>query len=622
MTWLRQRVATFRQAIPSQREQQRLRSDGGDITHIGYANTFHDPAIAVAVGDDVFAEGLERPYQLKRALWNPGFFYAVRQLKDNLKAIGFHNGHARVVVRTTWKTGLRFALAPPLLALIRRLTPRAPKTAREADVAFAENASLAPLLAVLQINFLRTLPAFEHAICYDLLNGRFASYASVPLRHHLCHAAAAVFTSPFKECCVMVVDGSGEIHSAAFFHYRDGRFKELATWPSLFSLGFLYAMVTRYCGFSPLKGEEWKMMGLAPYGKINPDLYAFFKEMIALDGLSLRFKRNIYRRKTFHDPLMSILGSVREPDDPDFMASADLAHTFQRVFSETMIDLVKNLHALGLSRNLAYGGGCALNSVTNGMLVSETGFQTLHIPCAPGDDGNALGAVLYQKIAIDGEARSPKFASPYLGSAISNDRLQRFLDTGVLAYRKIDNEADLIDMAVERLLAGAVVGWIQGRAEFGPRALGNRSILADPRRADIRDRINLIVKAREAFRPLGPSVLHERGPEFFENYQYSPYMERVLTFRPEVRHRFPAVVHADGSGRAHSVTRAQNPMFHRLIERFDASGGVPMLLNTSYNVMGKPIVSSELDAIGAYLWSGLDCLVIGSYILSPTAAAR
>lgn len=303
------------------------------------------------------------------------------------------------------------------------------------------------------------------------------------------------------------------------------------------------------------------------------------------------------------------------------LEAADLAHTGQVVFSQVCEELLTNFSRCGGSGNLVYTGGCALNSAWNGRILERTPFEELYVFPAPADDGNALGAALLAYYEDHPPSEAPgRIRSPYLGSRMSGaalDRLDRF--SGIPLTRLKPEE---IPEAGARLLAdGKILGWVQGRAEFGPRALGNRSILADPRRADVKEALNDRVKFREEFRPFAPSILHELGPEYFEDYQRSPYMERALRFRAEVRDKVPGVVHVDGTGRLHSVEREMNERFHDLIAAFHRLTGVPLVLNTSFNVMGKPIIHSVEDAVAVFYTTGLDALIIEDILIEKEKGA-
>ncbi|HLF95716.1 MAG TPA: carbamoyltransferase C-terminal domain-containing protein, partial [Methylococcaceae bacterium] len=436
---------------------------------------------------------------------------------------------------------------------------------------------------------------------------------ALPLRverfdHHLCHAALACLGSPFPEATCLIVDSWGETGGLAAYDYRDGALRTLFTGAGLeSSLGFFYMKLTELCDFDWAAGEEWKVMGLAPYGQPDAELLDLLRGMIRLDGLQPR-----YLRRRFFQDLERLEPWRRQPGAPP-EAAADLARTGQVFFAELMAELLTELHNLAPSENLALGGGCALNSSFNGRILDRTPFRNLYVPSAPADDGTAVGAALLAWRRD--HPQSPVSAgplSPYLGSELEPEGVAHLLRHSGLP---VEHLPDTLAETVAALLAqGKIVAWVQGRAEFGPRALGNRSLLADPRPLDMADRLNATVKFRERFRPFAPAILHEHGPEYFEDYQESPYMERALRFRPEVRERVPAVVHVDGTGRLQSVKSEWNPRFHRLLSEFHRLTGVPLLLNTSFNVMGKPMVHSVEDAVAVFLTSGVDALAVGDYL--------
>ncbi len=290
--------------------------------------------------------------------------------------------------------------------------------------------------------------------------------------------------------------------------------------------------------------------------------------------------------------------------------NADLAYTAQKVFEDVLVEFLTSAHKRWGGENLIFTGGCALNSSANGKILSSTPFRSLHVPMAPGDNGNSIGAALLAWQAAHPEKQVPRYGSPYLGSELPQEALVRLRTYGVDPCFSAENPDHLADFVAGELAAGAIVGWMQGRAEFGHRALGNRSILADPRPPGIRDRLNASVKFSEEFRPFAPSILHEFGPEYFEDYTASPYMEKTLKWRPGLA---PAGVrHADDTGRLQSVTHEGNPLFHKLISAFHRKTGLPILLNTSFNVMGRPMVHDIEDALGVFFTSDLDLLVLGN----------
>jgi carbamoyltransferase len=446
----------------------------------------------------------------------------------------------------------------------------------------------------------------------DILRTDFGNnkVSYVKFDHHHAHAAIASFTSPFDEAACMIVDGYGEGGSISYFEYRNGRLRELHRVKGEESLGFLYGVCTNLCGFNSEKGEEWKLMGLAPYGKLDSKILEAFRALVKVDGLSIRYP-SLRSVNAWFDQIKTYTRA--KGSSP--MDLADFAYTTQHFYAEVMTKLLNSLYALKISDNLTIGGGCGLNSSYNGQIVGLTSFKHLHVPCAPADDGNALGAALLAYFQ-DHPERKPKgvVQSPFLGASLSKRTIANLAKFGRIG--PLRHLPGTIHRATAELLAeGKLVGWVQGRAEFGPRALGNRSILADPRPLDMKDRINTLVKFREEFRPFAPSILDEFGQEYFENYQVSPYMDRTLTFKESVQKKVPAIVHVNRTGRLQSVRREWNARYYDLIYAFYELTGVPMLLNTSFNIMGKPIMHSVEDAIGLFYTTGLDALAIEDYLI-------
>jgi carbamoyltransferase len=370
--------------------------------------------------------------------------------------------------------------------------------------------------------------------------------------------------------------------------------------------------VRHLCGFGPILGEEWKVMGLAGYGSIDPHIYDLLRPMLRVRALGLQAGCSDKELSKKLDELKTLGRQDGEPAEE----VANLAATGQRVFDEVMTDLLVELHRRSPSDNLALCGGCALNSSYNGRLLEQTPFRRLHVPSAPADDGCALGAAFLAFIEDHPEALFPAaVTSAYLGSSVPQTALQNLKNFGGYCCVQPTVQA-LVDEVSTLLSRGRIVGWMQGRAEFGPRALGHRSILADPRLSDMKDRLNSRVKFREEFRPFAPSILDEHGEEYFDNYQTSRYMERTLRFRSEKALLVPAVVHVDGTGRLQSVRRDWAPLFYDLISAFFRKPGIPLILNTSSNVMGKPIVHSLEDALGLFLTTGVDALVVEDVLLT------
>lgn len=578
--------------------------------YLGLGSTYHDPALAVIddTGQVVFAEALERPLQYKRAINmepdNP--FELPRVLKT------YGKGVDRIVIASNWK-----ARRPWYENWSRRLGWLTPK-----GILLHQGRQLTACLPTWELNYMQALQHQALKISGLTLSRTLREGfggAAIEFRsydHHLCHAALGAYGSGFDSAACAVIDSYGEKGSMAFFEFEGGRLRPLYQSKGPQSLGFFYMKLTELCGFDWMAGEEWKVMGLASYGTVDPQIMALLESLMWVEGFDLR-----QDRRTFFSQLKALERFRRQPGAPPETV-ANLAHTGQAFFMQTLYRLLSGFRVQGVSGNLVLSGGCALNSVANGQLLANTDFDALYVPSAPADDGTALGAALLAYHADHPKTAARSHVLPAsLGSPVKGEAVHRFAE-----YSGLESEAladDLLHVRVADLLAqGKIIGWMRGRAEFGPRALGNRSILADPRDPDMMDRVNRIVKFRERFRPYAPSILHAYGPAYFEHYQESPYMERTLRFRPEVRSSVPAVVHVDGTGRLQSVTAERNPDFHGLLQAFHVRTGVPVLLNTSFNIMGKPMVHSCEDAFAVFLGSGLDALVLGNRVFYKPLAPQ
>ena len=457
--------------------------------------------------------------------------------------------------------------------------------------------------------------------------------------HHLSHAASAFYPSPFESAAVLCLDGVGEWATSSAWQGEGARLHPL--WEIQFphSLGLLYSAFTYYTGFRVNSGE-YKMMGLAPYGEpryvdtirshlvdVKPD-GSFRLDMRYFDyatGLRMTNQR--------FDALFG--GPPRRPEDPVDQRSMDVAASIQQVTEEIVLGLARSLRRETGERRLCLAGGVALNCVANGRLLGEAGFDEIWIQPAAGDAGGALGAALVAWYAGRERGREPERPDGMGGAALGpewSDRdIASFLDAERIPYRQIPS-AQLAGQVAGLLADGAVVGWMQGRMEFGPRALGHRSILADPRSADMQRDLNLKIKFRESFRPFAPAVLAERVGDYFDLDRPSPYMLLVAGVRGcdtgtgagglrglerlrAVRSPLPAVTHVDGSARVQTVEAAVNPRFHALLESFGRRTGVPVLVNTSFNVRGEPIVCSPSDAYRCFMGTAMDYLVMGSCLL-------
>ncbi|MEO5342616.1 MAG: nodulation protein nolNO [Gammaproteobacteria bacterium SHHR-1] len=581
--------------------------------YLGIANSFHDSALAIVdpQGKLLFAEGTERYLQNKRAVNNsPDQFHRMEQILAEHVPPG-----AELVVAHSWSD------QPAIGQLERDAFANLESSLSD----LPEEATPQSLLDLVTLSKL----CDESFAAYTKLTGINLRYglSQMPMdqrlkiaqlrkfNHHSTHAATACYSSPFSQAACAVLDGYGERTANSSFVFRNNQLtllpgQEQGLGMNFSSLGSFYMTLCKLCGFALFNGEEWKMMGLAAYGKLDPEIYALLKPLVMVDGLNIR--QEDYRKSFL---LYQELEKYRHRPGQPYLEMADVAFTAQQVFSEAVFSYLTNLHELTGMDAVVLGGGCFLNSSTNGQIIDNTPFKQAYLFSAPGDDGNAAGAAWLAYYQDHPEAQhSHGFQSPYLGSKIDPKQLKKLRNYGPPGkVREAKGEVSYI--AAERLAEGKIIGWMQGRAEFGPRALGNRSILADPRSAEVKERINDQVKFREAFRPFAPSILHEHGAEYFEGYQETPYMERTLRFRASVRDKVPGVVHVDGTGRLQSVTRAWNPRYYDLIAAFYEITGIPLVLNTSFNVMGKPIIHSLEDALAVFYTSGLDLLIIGDTII-------
>jgi carbamoyltransferase len=449
------------------------------------------------------------------------------------------------------------------------------------------------------------------------------------VEHHPAHLASAFFVSPFEESAVCAIDGFGDFVSTSWAMGRGSKLELLDRVFFPHSLGLLYLAITQFLGF-PKYGDEYKVMGLAPYGE--PELASRIRELVTLEAggrftLSLPYFRHHAEgvSMTWEDgeptmgpvftaELENLLGPARNSEDPVTDRHQAIAASLQLVFEEAVFHVLRALHQRTGSKRLCLAGGCAMNSVANGKIRRETPFEEVFIQPAAGDNGTALGAAFYVQHQILGEPRRFEMNHAYWGPSFEK------VDLGNES-RRFESTGDLADWTAEQIAAGKIVGWFQGRMEWAARALGNRSILADPRRADMREILNAKIKLREKFRPFAPSILEERLHDYFEGAVADPFMVQVYPVRPEKRSVIPAVTHVDGSGRLQTVSRETNPLYWELIRAFEKRTGVPVLLNTSFNE-NEPIVNRPEEALDCFRRTDMDVLVMGDQVLEKNRAHR
>ncbi|MGH7508092.1 MAG: carbamoyltransferase family protein [Gemmatimonadales bacterium] len=436
--------------------------------------------------------------------------------------------------------------------------------------------------------------------------------------HYLAHVGNAAFLSPYDKCAVLVMDGRGE-RLTGLLGSVDGteiRVLEEVNFPH--SLGLFYGAVTEFLGFRP-DSDEWKVMALASYADGKNRYLESMRKMISVDdrgrvqvALEHFEYYNFWDQRLYSDKFVEVFGEPRRRDEKLTPRHEQIAAATQLVFEETMARILTHLHERTKLDRVVVSGGCFMNSVFNGKLTQLSPFSECYITSCPDDSGTSIGAALYLNAVRTKERPVEACPHNYWGRAFSDEQclevVRRYKTPGV------EIVPDPARRAAEDLAASKLIGWFQGPMEFGQRALGNRSILVDPRREDAKDVVNAAVKYRESFRPFAPAILAEHVAEYFECDPATrvPFMERVLMFRPAVRKKVPAVVHVDGSGRLQTVDENSSPRFHRLIRCFAELTGVPIVLNTSFNLNGEPIVGSPEDALRTFFCCGLDVLYLGN----------
>ncbi|HVV49929.1 MAG TPA: carbamoyltransferase C-terminal domain-containing protein [Polyangia bacterium] len=461
------------------------------------------------------------------------------------------------------------------------------------------------------------------------------------VEHHKSHISSAFFVSPFEEAACLSIDGFGDFVSTMRGVGRDRKLEILDRVEFPHSAGLFYTAITQFLGFHKY-GEEWKMMGLAPYGK--PLHVEKLRQVIRpVDGGHFELNLDYFRHHSdgvemtwddgsphlglvFSPKLAELLGPARDPEDPEFFGKwADIAHSAQVVYEEIFFHVLEDLQRRTGLDKLALAGGCALNSVANGKIFERTKFREVYVQPAAGDDGTAIGAAFYVEHAVLDRPRRFVMRDAYTGLGFDDQEIEAAIEKARgngwepgIDVRRLD-DGELYRQVAGAAAAGKVVGWFQGRMEFGPRALGNRSIVADPRRADMKDILNKRIKHRETYRPFAPSVLEEKAAQIFERSEPSPFMLLVYKVREEQRARIPAVTHVDDTGRLQTVSAETNPRYHALISEFERQTGVPLVLNTSFNEH-EPIVATPAEALACYLKTRMDVLALGNWVLTRPGA--
>jgi carbamoyltransferase len=463
----------------------------------------------------------------------------------------------------------------------------------------------------------------------EMFPGWGSRFVSVP--HHTAHAASAFYLSGFDDSLIVIADGMGEIESLTVAVGEGDAIRVLRRYSIPQSLGILYSVFTLYLGFEMMM-DEYKVMGLAPYG--DPGRYRDEMQQVIELGDEGSYQIPILAHNTraeweTHRGALSALddlfGERREPGGPVDDRHRDVAAAVQAGLEDVLFHVLEHFQKDTGARRLCMAGGVALNCTVNGLIADRGMFDDMFVQPASADDGSALGAALHVHRTHGRGERRMRMTMPYWGP----DLTEASIETALAARRDVtaqryDDVDGLLSVAAERLAAGEVVAWAQGRLEFGPRALGNRSILGDPRDAKMRDHINELIKQREEFRPFAPAVVSESASEYFEieegKERYYPHMLFVAQTRPQYRDQLGAVTHVDGSARLQTVDKEENPRFWALLKQFEELTGLPVILNTSFNLKGQPIVKDPAVALETFVVSNLDALVIGDYLVTPNDA--
>ncbi len=438
------------------------------------------------------------------------------------------------------------------------------------------------------------------------------------IEHHLAHAASSFLVSPFEEAAILTVDGVGEWATASYGYGKGNDITLLKELRFPNSVGLLYSTVTAHLGFS-VNNSEYKVMGLSPYGK--PAYYENFKKVVDIkeDG-SIEFDMSYfdyyYKLTMPSKKFEQEFGPVRKPHEEVTQKHKDIAASLQKITEEIIFKMLNHLHNETKIKNLCMAGGVALNSVANGKITKNTPFKNVWIQPAASDAGTSLGAAAYAYSTILGNKRKYVMKSAYLGPSFPTDYIQNFLDKNKIVYKKFKDDNALIKLTAKLIYENNVIGWFQGRMEWGPRALGARSILSNASNPNMKDILNLKVKHREHFRPFAPVISKEDVHDYFEiDKDEEQFMLFVYPFKEKVRSLVPSVVHVDGSGRLQTTSKEENPLYYGVIKEFEKLSKVPILINTSFNIRGEPIVCAPEDAYRCMMGTGIDYLVMEKFLI-------
>ncbi len=569
---------------------------------LGFNCYGHDSAAALIVDDKVvFAVEEERLNRKKHFGGVPE--HAIRACLDHAGLELADIDH----VAFFWKPSISYAKIPVYLLKFWNKVPALMREQRSFSV--EENLGM--------LNYLRDMRRLPQKLKELFPESRPAKFQFHTLEHHLCHAASAYYPTPYEDAAILTLDGAGEWSTVLRAHAKGNTIKKIGSVDTPYSLGAFYQAVSRHLGFKLIEGPG-KLMGLASYGRHSSPVYDKMRKIVQLtdDGgfkfdmswLSYHYTRKTGVTKKFTDAFGPSKTEGRDWSDHEL----DVAAAAQHIVEDVILHMARKLKQQTGSDTLCMAGGVALNSVTNGLIAKEGLFKNIFIQPAAGDSGTALGAALYLNHGILKRPRKWIMETAFLGPSYSDARYEEAIKASGLPYEKME---DPYAFAAKKLAEGNILAWFQGRMEFGPRALGNRSILANPLIADMKTVLNARVKFREGFRPFAAIVLEESCGTYFDSDFPNPYMLFVYNVRPEYLGKLPAITHVDDSVRIQTVNKTENPEMRKLLEAFQKETGYSVLVNTSFNIKGEPIVANPEDAVRSFAEADMDYLVMGNFVV-------
>lgn len=569
---------------------------------LGFNCYGHDSAAALIVDDKVvFAVEEERLNRKKHFGGVPE--HAIRACLDHAGLELADIDH----VAFFWKPSISYAKIPVYLLKFWNKVPALMREQRSFSV--EENLGM--------LNYLRDMRRLPQKLKELFPESRPAKFQFHTLEHHLCHAASAYYPTPYEDAAILTLDGAGEWSTVLRAHAKGNTIKKIGSVDTPYSLGAFYQAVSRHLGFKLIEGPG-KLMGLASYGRHSSPVYDEMRKIVELtdDGgfkfdmswLSYHYTRKTGVTKKFTDAFGPSKTEGRDWSDHEL----DVAAAAQHIVEDVILHMARKLKQQTGSDTLCMAGGVALNSVTNGLIAKEGLFKNIFIQPAAGDSGTALGAALYLNHGILKRPRKWIMETAFLGPSYSDARYEDAIKASGLPYEKMEEP---YTFAAKKLAEGNILAWFQGRMEFGPRALGNRSILANPLIADMKTVLNARVKFREGFRPFAAIVLEESCGTYFDSDFPNPYMLFVYNVRPEYLGKLPAITHVDDSVRIQTVNKTENPEMRKLLEAFQKETGYSVLVNTSFNIRGEPIVANPEDAVRSFAEADMDYLVMGNFVV-------